>query len=302
VVEHISPVLILPVYKGGLLFRRCLASITPCQDLFSKICISLNGADNQFDVQSVCNAGLLSEKLLLLRTCRDLPPAVHLSWLSSKLSREFTHDNQVMLLAHDDELIEEPLRNWFRLRNMYNSNVAWIGDYETFSADTNKLSDDTASRPVTCAEYQTPLSLVDWLEHNENSPNKHVWTNMSGICVPFIVFLDLTRYWRWTFARVGARFEYMLVSHRAVQGILGVQQPVVRIHLHSGQAGRNVPPIEYLRDELRYCTWLLLNCKTKEDFFWITKSSWGVKRIVITFIYLLSSPVRRFVRFIYPRI
>jgi hypothetical protein len=61
---------------------------------------------------------------------------------------------------------------------------------------------------------------------------------------------------------------------------MGSKLPYVRIHQHPNQEGRNVPSIEYPKDEIRYSLWLLFNAKTLQEFMWILRSRWGIRGLI----------------------
>lgn len=263
------------------MFERALKSVVPCSDLFKQIVISINGKDGRDDIRLVRESGINPNLIKLFETKADFVSVKHVIWLAGKLKNIFCQDDRVVLLAHDDELIADSFRNWYELYPSYGKHVAWIGNYEVYE-------DQSVDHSITVAVEETvpptgflqPVSLLDWLMHNQSDPRGYVYTNMSGMSIPFGVYLDLISWQKWTFGKVGARFEYMLLSHKSISGIMGSKRPYVRIHEHPNQEGKNVPSFEYPKDEIRYCLWLLLNAKNIREFIWILKSPWGIRGLI----------------------
>lgn len=263
------------------MFKRALKSVVPCADLFQKIVISINGKDGAEDLRQVHESGLDLAKIELFETKTDLIPIKHGIWFAAKLIYLFKRDDRVVLLAHDDELIADSFREWHQIYPRYGERVAWIGNYEVcedHSANHFVMKEMQEALPP--SGFLNPVSLLEWLAHNQSDPRGHVFTNMSGISIPFGAYLDFISWQKLTFGKVGARSEYMFLSHRSISGIMGSKRPYVRIHQHVNQEGRSVPSIEYAKDGLRYCIWLLINAKNFGEFWWVLKSRWGIRGIL----------------------
>ena len=289
-----SLTLILPVYRGGVLFARCLRSIKLCEDVFDRIVISLNGDSSGDDARQLSESGINEEKLIVYKTKTDLSPVCHFIWLCNQLKLQMHQYDRVMLMAHDDELIPDQVRRWRAEYPSYGKRTAWIGDYQLI--DDLLGSEESglcAAASVSKEGHVKPITLIDWLAHNEKDPRHYVFTNMTGISVPFSVLQSVVNFWRLTFAKIGARFEYMLVSHKSIEGIMGVNPPMVIIHLHESQSGRNVPSIEYSKDELRYYIWLLINAKSLRELIWVFQSRWGWSGIRQTIMSIIFHVIRK---------
>lgn len=269
------------------MFKRCLDSIILCQDNLDLIIISLNGKNTDEDLFSVNESMIDKNKLILLCTNDNYVAAKHGIWLCNKIS-EFVHvDDRLIFIAHDDEIIPNGFRQWVNKLKLFPKNIAWIGDYEVVSikdADFHRVN-----KSVSASAYEKPISLIEWLDHNNRDPRRYVFTNISGLSVQFKVYQSYIDYQKRTYGNVGARSEFMLVSHRSVQGIMGVQNPYIRIHEHMGQEGRNIKKTDFLKDELRYTFWLFINSKNIHEFWWIFKSPWGIKCIFSVALSILSS-------------
>jgi hypothetical protein len=270
------PTLIIPVFRGGDDFKRCLATLKDSVHLFSKICISINGSEPSEDEATLMHSHLFQCSPIILKTNANLPPVHHIIWITRQLKSEIPGSQRVFLLCHDDELNSQHYAEWLSLCLTRNGNIAWIGSYKIIDMSSNESI--TSSLPDSATD--TPLSCREWLTYNSQQTAGHVFTNASGICVPFRVLDDVAKFWAFTHAKTGGRFEYMMLSHKSIEGISCCSNPIVTIHESLGQAGRSRSDENLLRDEVRYSVWLILNARDIRDFLYISKSQWGGVSVV----------------------
>jgi len=266
------PALIIPVFNGGNDFKRCLASLKNGIDFFSKIFISINGSSPSKDEATIIESEILRASPIILKTNVDLPPVHHIIWITRHIKSEISKNQRVFLLCHDDELNFQHYKEWLSLFSTKKENVAWIGSYRVI--DMSLKENLISALPSSATD--TPLSCKEWLVYNSQQTAGYVFTNASGICVPFFVLRDVAEFWRLTQARVGGRFEYMMLSHRSINGISCFPKSIVTIHQSLGQGGRNRSYENLLRDELRYTIWLILNATIIDELIYILKSPWGL--------------------------
>lgn len=266
------PVLIIPVFNGGNDFKRCLASLKNSTNSFAKIFISINGSNSSKDEATIIDSGILRASPTILKTNVNLPPVHHITWITGQIKSKISKNQRVFLLCHDDELNFQHYEKWLSLFSARKENMAWIGSYRVIDMSLKESMISALPNSAT----DTPLSCKEWLVYNFQQTAGHVFTNASGICVPFFVLRDVAKFWRLTQAKVGGRFEYMMLSHRSINGISCFPEPIVTIHESLGQGGRNRSYENLLRDELRYTIWLILNATTIDELIYILKSPCGL--------------------------
>lgn len=269
------PVLLIPVFRGGDDFKRCLKSLKNCAHLFSKIFISINGSQSSEDESSIMQSDVYQHSPSILKTDENLSAVQHIIWITCQLKSQISGDDKIFLLCHDDELNQQHYEKWLPIHLASNINTAWIGNYKVVNMSLN--GSIISSLPSTAISQ--PLSCKEWLIYNSQQSNGHVFTNASGICVPFYALEDVANFWTFTRARIGGRFEYMMLSHKLINGISCCPNPIVTIHESLGQSGRNRSNENISRDEIRYSIWLMLNAKNAADLFYVMRSQWGVSGI-----------------------
>ncbi len=258
-----KPVLVVPVRHGGELFHRCIASICKCGPVFQRVLVSVNGLSPEGDSEAASAIGRAGIAYEILCTNRDFSPAQHFYWLAQRLRMRFEPYQKILFLAHDDELIANALSTWAANLVYPDQGTTWIGDYEI--CEKNHVWQESAFSNV---EPQATITPDQWLRDIAATERGYVFTNISGMCVPLKIFSDLTRFWRFTKGHKAVRCEYMLLTHRQVSGIRKSIDPIVRIHIHNTQEGRNVACEDYESDEIRYRVWLLINSSSLRSFIY----------------------------------
>jgi hypothetical protein len=265
-----GPLLVIPVYNGGDFLHRCLISVKRSSHFFSRIVISLNGDHAGRDKQIVLSELAAYNNVVLLETPRKLNPISHLAWIADQL-KEMPRTQRVFLLAHDDELEDDALGEWCAKLTGYPSLLAWIGPYNVCLNASESVMINSAPT-YTAPPCMTPQ---DWLARYAATPASTVYTNMSGISVPLGVFSDVVRFFRQTLGRKGLRFELMMLTHAAVEGVAAYSRPLVVIHEHPSQEGKNVFRCDWYSDEIRCCAWLLGNSASSNGFARVFFGPWG---------------------------
>lgn len=100
------PLLVVPVYRGGLRFERCLASLIHAGEFFSGLVLSINGPSDSPDL-------MLAQKFQesvdfpveILNTEVGMTSMDHIRYWTAHLRKaKIPLDQQIMWLGHDDEL------------------------------------------------------------------------------------------------------------------------------------------------------------------------------------------------------
>lgn len=272
-------ILVLRVYRGADLFERCLQSLQDCYHFFDLVVISVNGIGSSRDLYQINKICADWPNKAVFRTNAELSAQQHNVWLTNKLKDIVKPSDRILFLSHDDELIGSELEKWIEHLSASPPEAAWVGDFFVVAQHARGDGKTICESALPSLENGKFISLIEWLEINNAQVKKCVRTNISGLSVKFKVWYDVTRFRRCLGLGFGARQEYMLLAHRSVRGVSKKQPPMVKIWQHELQQGRNVPPTEYTKDEIRYCLWLLLNSKSLKEFLWVSQSPWGIKSI-----------------------
>lgn len=254
--------LILPVFNGGERFKRALKSVEGCVKFFHTITISINGKDNALDTISVLKSSLINNsKLILLKTGEDMTPVEHAIWIRQNLKSKLKLSDNIMFLAHDDELIHSSFALWYNTLYVEYSDTSWIGNYQVVKENPADMKGSTpVIKKVLLEELDSlKLSVSSWLEYLDSTPDKYVFTNMSGMVFPVKTYFDFIKFERYTNGNKGARMEYMLLTHYMIKNISSVHKPLIRIYEHSMQEGKNLSNISLHSDEIRYHLWMFIN-------------------------------------------
>lgn len=267
-------ILLLPVFDGGQRLARCLQSIEPVLDCFDMIVISLNGKNPDNDKLIISESRIQHPKLVVLETKQERSLGSHFAFIARSLRRRLSKHDHVFFLGHDDAVNEPGLRAWTQSRPPNWNRLAWIGDYVTL--DENCSSQTPFLQKTISQSAKLPLDLETWLCENMSDNRRHVFTNISGMSVPFNAFLSVANYMRFVRTNYAARLEYLLVASRKCAGISARRPHVVIVFQHESQAGRRVPPSAYALDEARYRIWLLINSKTMPELILTVKSHYSI--------------------------
>lgn len=173
--------LLLPVYRGGMLFLGSLMSIENSVIPFDNIVISFNGDDSDdYDAYvRMKQEGFLQKKYTTLRTRKDLSATQHGKFFLDELRKIVLPTSFMMLLAHDDRI----------------SHTDNPKDQSLFFSE---LSPDTVYFPAyhlcVAGSYDSVLQTVsDEVSYSAQdffwkTISTNVYTNMSGMIMPFFSF------------------------------------------------------------------------------------------------------------------
>jgi len=232
-----KPVLIIPVYKGGELFRECYASVVGKESGFEMIFISLNGtsAGRAADLETLKSFGKPAENVLLLETPTVLPSFDHQNFLIDAVSKRFSDERLVMSLFHDDNLLRPPSRDESQPDSVI------LGDWQNL-----------VEGGLISALKKSPDSPTNWIR---SFAFQKITTNGSGMVVPLGVMRDVSlSLQRW---RTGVRYEYLLCTHSSVKSLCAAREPLVSLRIHEMQDGANVDLPSFVRGEAMFMSWLV---------------------------------------------
>ncbi|QPI86184.1 hypothetical protein I3V23_04200 [Rhodobacterales bacterium HKCCA1288] len=285
-------VLIVPVYQGGKYFYDCLRSISGCVDAFDLIVISFNGETSSSDYSHFKQSRLEEKyagKFLALRSLINLNSIDHMRFICSSITPIVDPKSRIMLLAHDDLLVEKNLCS-LNKDTLTEPNSLFIGDYYLFRDDaTCAYDDEKLESSILSGHCHKTMSKFEWHKINSEAKNSHMFTNMSGMVFDFCVLRDLCMFLGRMPGTVNCRLEYMLAAHRSVKKISNCFPPIVSIREHAGQFGKRVSRLEYGLGEIRYSLWLYINCRSLYEFISTSFSLWGVLGFLRGFYHVIIS-------------
>ncbi|MEB3257573.1 MAG: hypothetical protein VKN83_04545 [Cyanobacteriota bacterium] len=271
------PILLMPVYKGGVMFEQAIDSVIPCLPWFSRVVISLNGNDTHED--RAIAVGLAGHcDLTLLETRRILNPVQHLHFIAKYLSQKMllAPDSQLFVLCHDDLLYKPGFdhldqKQW----EVWGSDCISLGDYHVFKDDTSLVKHRDE---CWFARYdsQTSRSKQAFLM-TQYQRNDDPFTNFSGMRFSLSLLRSTIRFFTMTGSNTGMRLEYSLIVNRQVKVIKNFNPPLVAVREHSGSAGAKVTRSDFTASELRYGSWIWVNCESPASLKQIYHGQYGPK-------------------------
>ncbi len=274
--------LVVPVFNGGQDFKRCLSSIAPLQHYFDKILFSLNGEDTGLDENHIMQSTIKEDRLLILRTKENLSAGAHGRFLFNHKVINCVHpDDLIVTLAHDDEFLLENANDWLKQLPSFPSGTVWIPSYKVSCINKNY----EIKRPLPDNIYN--IEPYKWLYYTLSQKKHFIFTNISGMCFSYKVWVEFSKFRQKNLSKKGARSEYMFIFNKHNQTLRSWEYPVVNINIHQGQDGSNVNRIDYINDELNFGKWILLQSKKNINFYNLNIIMYGFYAIIVNFLRLM---------------
>ena len=274
------PILLLPVYRGGQMFREAIQSIQPCLPWFESVVISLNGENVDGDESTARELNQWC-RLTILSTRRNYTSVQHLHFISRQLSKSMRlpAHTPLFILCHDD-LLHRPgferldQKQW----EEWDPSAISLGDYYAFGRGSSGKSlrqecwfaryDALNSRP------KSAFLKTQYQRHDDP------FTNLSGMRLSLGVLRSTVRYFSLTGSRSGMRMEYALIVHKAIENVINFDPPLVCVREHSGSVGANVTQKDFAASELRYAIWIWLNCRSVGAWNLLLQGQYGVGGLI----------------------
>lgn len=273
------PILLMPVYKGGALFKEAIHSVRPCLPWFASVVISLNGDETSEDHATA--AGLANEcNLTLLQTRETLSPVKHMQFIVNQLSRRILpSDSQLFILCHDDllhksgfeELDQGQWKSW-------NSDWISLGDYLVFGQDSSAERgryecwfdqyDSLTSRP------KSSFLLTQYQRHDDP------FTNYSGMRLSLAVLSSTIHFFAQTSSKTGMRLEYSLIVNKRIRQVINFKPPLVCVRERSDSVGARVTRKDFAASELRYAIWMWMNCQSISSAKQLARGQYGISGLL----------------------
>lgn len=247
---------IIPVYKGGTWFRECLDSLVPHKKYIGSVVVSINKSGIQdedvktFEYFKEKNKDIECIKLVQPFYCSA---AWHGRFYSLRL-RHYRGEPFWMLLSHDDVLLPGFSDCLEKLEQRIDDSVA-VNPARSYYNETFTPDNFVFSYFGTKA-YKNGISVNDFISLDFSC---HYITNMSGVILPRE---SLRRAWCITrLLKYGYRAEYLYLTVRGVEKILGTDTPAIGIRVHKNQEGARDFKFARCWDEKIYLLYLLFTIK-----------------------------------------
>ena len=256
----LRPILVVPVYKGGERFTRCLASIEKAEQYFSAVLLSINSDPGSADlIQARDFQDRSGIHVQVINTTFELNSMSHCRFWSKYLQDcKIPESKHLMWLGHDDELDTKGL-----------ADICHAGDW-SLSPDTMYLGpwklrhepaqglyvipDDENLETWTCFPKQErkPLGAMKWACDQLFHPT---YLNLTGGVFPLSSMLEIVRF------RVkkisGMRLEMTLATAPGSLWITEFREPITIVCGRSDSDRATIPRAEAISDDRRLLIWLI---------------------------------------------
>jgi len=202
--------LVVPVFKGGLVFLEALKSAENCGIKFDEMVISFNEEGDQ-DFQTfkdACSTAKLSGTYTVWRTRKAMDSLNHGRFIIDSMKVLFKSNVLVFFLAHDDRILAQPQTD---------------GRQRFFSG----LDPSYVYFPsYSCCRVEDYNTITEVIEHDElitsdeffwRTQRQNVPTSMSGMIVPLNAWHDANGILLKSGS--GARFEHFLATAQQVKWV-----------------------------------------------------------------------------------
>jgi len=236
---------LLPCYKGGLLFRRAVESIVSSKLPATRIIISFNNYqdENEAWLHALIKKGFFGDiQVVILNTKNELTALEHWLYICDCLKEDIKPNELLFLMAHDD----------------------WLGDCSNLNVNTLYEQQGTVYFPnykptkdINIRSYlpfNVDLLPRDWFWYDVKET---VFTNMSGMIIPFYLLEEISKLSM--DKKTGTRFEHSLALSKKTKYLKYLDSVNVNIYIHANQSGALINTLESRIDDLWYYTFVKNN-------------------------------------------
>lgn len=253
------PVLLIPVYRGGERFERCLRSLACAPEYFSAVVLSMNSTNDSADraraLDYQANAAL---PVVVLSTGTELTSMDHTRFWAGELRRQqLLAATNLMWLGHDDEIDPEglaiscpggrwPLRKGTMLLGPWKLRHESVG--ELYRAPDNEQLETWTCFPDQLAKPQT---AIDWACDQLLHPT---YLNLTGGVFSFAAVLDIVDHR--LRKQSGMRMEMTLATTRGSRCITELPEPVTIVYGRADSDRATIPATHARADDRHLLKWL----------------------------------------------
>ncbi|MEG6503842.1 MULTISPECIES: hypothetical protein [unclassified Desulfovibrio] len=246
--------LILAVHNGGKSFQECLESIIPHLHCIDSLFVSINkGSAQEDDVVTWKN--FLQQQPDVQHTCliqkKFLSAKQHAAIIYPKLLETYKgmEDIYYLILCHDDMLMPNFSETVKDILPKLNAQTT-VNPARAFYKDTFSKENHTFTFYGLLA-HQDGISRENFISADID---RNYITNISGIILHRTVYENAMK---WCLRTVyGYRSEYLLLASKGVKKIMGTQEPLVGIRLHSASGSSLAPTWKIRIDEYIYLLYM----------------------------------------------
>lgn len=257
--RHLQPILVLPVYRGGLKFERALRSVRAAEPFFRRIVISLNSPADSPDLETVAKyrAGGLTT-IEVIHTHDELPWMAHqYFWLDYLERTGEGPDSWVLWFAHDDQLRVAGIQALTSTDGSWplEERTLYLGPWGMRYDPPCGLYDGPSDAPLeswTSFPINGPLRLPvgEWIAQQLEQPT---YINMSG-CITQLASFQAMR--SFPFAKPGGmRIEMATAAAPNNRYVQELSEPVVITHT-SPSTDRTTYAAVARKDDAHMVAWL----------------------------------------------
>ena len=253
------PLLVVPVYRGGPRFERCLTSLFHAHEFFSGLLLSINGPTDSLDLTAAQKFQELSDfPVEILNTGVELTSMNHIRYWATHLRKnKVSLDQHVMWLGHDDELDPVGLAQscpggvW-PLRN----NTMILGPWKLRHESVDTLYEiplDEKLETWTCFpdSTQLPMKSMNWACDQLAHPT---YINLTGGVFPFRSLLSIIDF---TPRKVSAmRMEMTLATALGSSYITELPEAITIVYGRADSDRATTPRKDALSDDRNLLLWL----------------------------------------------
>jgi len=255
----IQPVLVLPVYRGGLKFRRALQSLRPAEPFFRRIILSLNSPVDSPDL-TIANEYLAEapSKAEVIHTLDELPWMAHQYFWLDYLERSGEGPTDwVLWFAHDDQLRPRGMQALTDATGSWalEDRTIYLGPWGMRYDPPGGLYDGPIDAPLeswTSFPLDGPLrlSVGEWIAQQLEQPT---YINMSGCITQLASFQALRRF---PVSKPGGmRIEMATAAAANNRYVEELSEPVVITHT-SPSTDRTTYAAVARKDDAHLVAWL----------------------------------------------
>ncbi len=253
------PIIVIPVYRGGERFQRCLASLAGAPDYFAAIVVSINGPagspDHERALEYQAHAGLPVE---ILNTTVEMNSMSHIRfWASELRNAGLATSATLMWMGHDDELNPEGLRlvaphgRWPLAEDTMVLGP-WVVRHEAVDEVTVPAADDV-SETWTC--FPDPWVIkrpsMEWVCDQLMHPT---YLNLTGGVFTFESLLAMIDFP--VRKKAGMRAEMTLATAPKTTFITEFDQPIVIVYGRADSDRATIPTSDARSDDRHLIAWL----------------------------------------------
>jgi hypothetical protein len=251
------PLLVIPVYRGGERFLRCLAGLPPNLHYFDGVTLSINSGSGSSDEQAARAFASLHPGVQVVVTGRELTSFDHTRFWAAQLElRGITGRQPLLWLAHDDELHTPGLAHLAPTGGAWDLDPhttylgPWIVRHESVSQLWQPPA-DYQDEVWTCFRGASPQKGIDWIRQQLQRPT---YISFSGCVFPFASMQSLVACR--PRKKAGMRVEMSMVAAPGMRDAAEFAVPVSIVYGRADSDRATIPRRSAQLDDLHLLYWL----------------------------------------------